>query len=48
MFHDYQINLENSTNLNSSLQGGDTQNIWDGGGTHIWGLSILWGDLITP
>ena len=29
MFHDDQINLENTANLSSSLQGGDIQNFWE-------------------
>ena len=48
MICDYQINLENATNLSSSVLGvGDIQYFWKGGEPYIGGLGILLGDLIT-
>ena len=49
MFHDYQKNLENTANLNNSLQGEDIQKMFGRGGElYMGGLNILWRDLVTP
>ena len=49
MFCNYQVNLENTTNLNSILYGGEIfKKFWKGGEPYMGGLSILRGDLITP
>ena len=34
--------------VSAAFKGGDIQNFWQGGEPYMIGLSILWGDLITP
>ena len=43
VFHDYQLNLENTDNLNSSLLGGRYSNFLGSGENLTWGDLTFYG-----